>query len=318
MHRSWIKSTLSKFGRMVTLCWLGLGFNHVYAAGGDQPLGCLIQADQIVELGSPVIGLLKHVHVDRGDRVRNGQELAALTTDVEQASLGVARTRSETAADLHAAQADRDYNRQRLARAEDLRKQNFISAQALDQNRAEAKISEQKFDQAREQHRIWDRELSLAQAQLSLRVIRSPFDGIVLERYRHPGERVEEKPILRLARLDPLRVEVFMPASRYGSIKPGVSLTVIPDLKGAEPRKAEVVRVDSFIDPASNTFRIQLRLPNSRQVLPAGLRCSINLQELGSAGIHEGSADRQALELQRSTRLGDAAPAAPAAPVRPR
>jgi RND family efflux transporter MFP subunit len=257
------------------------------APAADQPLGCLIQPDQVAELGSPVIGLLRQVHVERGDSVRKGQILATLSADVEQASLGVARTRAEADADVRAAQADFDYNRQRLARAEDLRRQNFISEQALEQSRAEAEIARQKLAQAQEQRRVWAREFDLAQSQVAQRVIRSPFNGVVVERYRYPGERVEEKPILKLASLDPLRVEVFMPASRYGQIKPGMVLAVSPELPGTEAYEAKVARVDRIIDPASNTFRVQLRLPNPKQALPAGLRCKV---VLGDDKLREASA----------------------------
>lgn len=257
------------------------------AAPADQPLGCLIQPDQVAELGSPVIGLLEQVHVERGDFVRRGQVLATLSADVEQASLGVARSRAEADADTRAAQADFDYNRQRLARSEDLRRQNFISEQALEQVRAEAEISRQKLAQSQEQRRVWGRELDLAQSQVAQRVIRSPFNGVVVERYRYPGERVEEKPILKLASLDPLRVEVFMPASRFGQIKPGMVLAVQPELPGTETHEARVARVDRVVDPASNTFRVQLRLPNPRQALPAGLRCKVTL---GDKTLREASA----------------------------
>lgn len=265
--------------RQPVLALLMLAACHAWAASDDQPLGCLIQPDQMAEVGSPVIGLLEKVLVDRGDNVRKGQVLATLQADVEKASVVVARSRAEAEADVQAAKVELDYARQRLSRSEDLRRQNFISAQALDQNRAEVKVAEQKLAQSEEQRRIWDQEFRLAQAHAGQRVIRSPFSGVVVERYRYPGERVEEKPIIKLASLDPLRVEVFMPASRYGSINQGMALRVMPELPGAEPRDARVIRVDRVIDPASNTFRVQLRLPNPKQALPAGLRCKVTLDD---------------------------------------
>ena len=270
---------MRRFRHLGTLCLLGLYLNHPAAAAADQPLGCLIQPDQMADLGSPVIGLIERVLVDRGDRVSKGQVLATLRAEVEQASLAVARSRADAEADVRAAEANWEFNRQKLVRAEDLRKQNFISAQALEQARAEADVSKQHLAQAREQQRNSNREFNLAQVQLGQRTIRSPFNGVVVERYRYAGERIEQQPILKVASLDPLRVEVFMPASRYGSIKSGMALTVIPELPGAEARQAQVVRIDHIIDPASNTFRVQLRLANPKQDLPAGLRCKVNLDD---------------------------------------
>jgi len=256
------------------LITLGLASLNSHATA-EQPLGCLIQPSQVAELGSPVIGVLRDVRVDRGDVVRGGQVLAVLRTEVEKASLDVARARSESESAIRASEADWEYNRLRLERAEELRRQNFISAQALEQARAEADMARQRLEQSKEQRRVWEREQALAEAQLNQRVIRSPFSGVVLERYQNPGERVEEKPILKLANMNPLRVEVFMPVSRFGSIRPGTMLDVLPELPGAEARRAKVTRVDRIIDPASNTFRVQLQLPNPRLALPAGLRCKI-------------------------------------------
>lgn len=241
----------------------------------EAPLGCLIQPDQVADVGSSVIGLLESVKVERGDFVRKGQILATLRTEVEQAALGVAQRRAEAEANLRAAEAEQGYARQRLARSEDLQRQNFLSDQALDQHRTDAKVADQRLAQAREQRDIWEREYKLAQVQLQQRVIRSPFSGVVVDRFRYPGERIEEKPILRLASLDPLRVEVYMPASRYGSFKPGMTLQVAPELPGASARTATITRIDRVIDPASNSFRVQLRLPNAKHALPAGLRCKI-------------------------------------------
>ena len=114
-----------------------------------------------------------------------------------------------------------------------------------------------------------------------MRTIRSPANGVIAERYVSPGERVEEKPIVRLATIDPLRVEVVVPAQLFGSIQAGAWLNVVPELPNAKPRLAKVVLVDSLIDGPSNTFRARLQLPNANYEVPAGLRCSV---ELGTEG----------------------------------
>ena len=59
------------------------------------------------------------------------------------------------------------------------------------------------------------------------RTLQSPIDGIVLERLLVPGEyQNEQSPILRLAQIDQLRVEVFVPTSRYGEIRVGSAAEV--------------------------------------------------------------------------------------------
>ncbi len=243
------------------------------SAQAAQPLGCLIEPEQVIDVGSQVVGVIDVLHVDRGDIVKKGQVIATLRADVERAALGVARSKADADAEVRAAIANRDLARQRLTRAEDLIHKKFISEMALEQARSEHDIAVQKLAQAREQQKIWQRELGLANAQLEQRVIRSPIDGVVVERFRSTGERIEDRPLVRLAAIDPLRVEVVVPASLYGQIKPGIEGTVRPDLPNASLLAAKVTLVDRVIDAASNTFRVRLQLPNPSFEVPAGARC---------------------------------------------
>lgn len=247
------------------------------AITSPQPLGCLIEPFSVSDLGSPVVGVIEQVLVERGDRVRAGQPLATLRADVEKVSVNVAQGRAQAQGELRAAEANAELARQKLARAVDLARQEFISTQALEQARAESLVAENRLVQAREQRDIYQREHELAQAQLGLRTIRSPSNGVVADRYMSAGERVEEKPMFRIAVIDPLRVEVVLPASLYPTVSRGVEMRITPEFPGAQPRLAKVALVDKVIEGASNTFRARLALPNADNKLPAGLRCKAEL-----------------------------------------
>jgi RND family efflux transporter MFP subunit len=257
--------------------WVIAAAGLLPAASLAQALGCLIEPWRVSDVGSAVIGVVETTAVERGQRVRAGQVLATLRADVERQSLSVARSKADAVGELRAAEANAELARQKLARARDLAGQNFISSQALEQARAEAMVAENRLAQAREQRDVYAREHDLAQAQLGLRTIRSPISGVVVERYLSPGERVEEKPVYRVAVVHPLRVEVVLPAQAYATVREGMQVKVVPDFPGAGPRQARVTLVDRVIDGASNTFRVRLELPNADFSLPAGLRCKADL-----------------------------------------
>ena len=103
------------------------------------------------------------------------------------------------------------------------------------------------------------------------------FEGIVVERYRTQGERIEREPIVKIARIDPLRVEAIAPAASYGRIQVGQVGAVTPQLKQFGSLKATVVLVDKVVDAASNSFRVRLSLPNPGQDIPSGLRCTVEV-----------------------------------------
>src|SRR5687767_9544282 len=259
------------------------------AAAAQPPLRCVIEPDRVTEVGSPVIGVVESVHVERGDWVRQGQLLAQLRASVEHASVGAAEVRAQADADVQAAAANYEFQRQKLARTEELMLKKFVSAQALDQVRAETSVAEQKLAQAKEQRRVAREELALANAQLGLREIRAPFSGVVADRYVTVGERVEVKPMFRVAKIDPLRVEIIAPAAMFGSIHKGMPAQVMPDLPNAAQLDAKVVLVDKLIDAASNTFRVRAELPNANRSVPSGLRCKAEVAGL-TGSVRSGTA----------------------------
>ena len=242
-----------------------------------KPAGCLIEPDRISELGSPVVGIVEQVHVERGHRVAKGAPIISLRAGVESANANVAQIRSRMDADVRASKASLDLAKQKTTRAKALVEENFISVQALDQAVAEEEVALQKLNQASGQKELWDGERRVAEEQLGLRVVRAPFSGVIVERYANLGERVEEKPLARVAVINPLRVELMVSTLQFGTIALGDMITVRPELPGVQAVTAKVVHIDKVMDAASNTFRVRLSLPNPNDELPAGLRCKADL-----------------------------------------
>jgi RND family efflux transporter MFP subunit len=296
--------------RLTTVLLATLFAGSAWAAPGHR---CLIGPEQVAEVGSQVTGVVASISVERGDFVRRGQLLARLHADAERASVSVASTRAQADADLKAAEANYEFQQQNLDRAENLVKQKFISQQALEKVRAETKVAWQKLIQAKEQQKVAQRELDLARAQLRKRDIRAPFDGIVAERYVSVGERVEERPMFRVARIDPLRIEVVVPAALYGTVQKGMVARVLPDLPKAEPLDATVILVDRLVDPASNTFRVRAELPNPGGTVPSGLRCRAQIIDStdsakagdSSTSVPENAAKPHQVDLKLEGEIAD-------------
>ena len=240
-------------------------------------LGCLITPARVAEIGTPQAGVVERMLVDRGDSVRRGQPLALLQSGNERASLRTADARAQAQAAASAAQATLLLAEQKLRRAESLHREQFISDIALDQARTDVRVATQALQQAEDQRAVYQAESAQALAQLHQRALRSPIDGVVTDRMAHPGERVELQPLLRVAEVARLRVEVVVPASRFGQVRPGARHAVRAEVPGVPAREATVTQVDQVIDAASNTFRVRLALDNADRVVPAGARCQIDL-----------------------------------------
>lgn len=245
---------------------------------------CIIEPTVVVEVGTSVAGVIEQMLVERSDRVERGQPLARLESSVEQVSVRRSRERAEMRSEIRARQADLALARQKMQRIEDLYARKVVSKQQRDEAVNELERADQAVKIAREKLHLAKLDLEHARAQLERRVIRSPISGVVLERLAQAGEYVDERPLLTLAQLDPLRVEVLMPAQSFGSIRPGMAAEVMPELAAKVPLEAEVVLVDPIIDTASGTFGVRLELPNVDYAIPSGMRCRVSFQGMNATG----------------------------------
>jgi multidrug efflux pump subunit AcrA (membrane-fusion protein) len=90
---------------------------------------------------------------------------------------------------------------------------------------------------------------------------------------------VDEEVVLRIAQIDPLLVEVTLPAAMFGKVKPGMRASIEPELGGEHVYVASVATVDRVIDAASGTFDMHLELPNPDHAVPSGMHCRARLLE---------------------------------------
>jgi RND family efflux transporter MFP subunit len=245
------------------------------ACGAD--FDCVIEPRQVIEVRSPIEGLIERVAVDRGDLVRKGQELVVLDTSLERAQAAIARQRSEMEGAVRSGQSRLEFSAKKFERAQNLHGQAYLSAQARDEAATEKRLAESELLDARDNRTLAALELNRQQEIIRLKSIRSPIAGVVTERLQHPGELAEagvgRKPILKLAEIDVLHVEVVLPAAAYGKVQRGMEIEVFPEIPAGSRHQAAVVVIDRLLDAASGTFGVRLELPNRQHKLPAGIRC---------------------------------------------
>jgi membrane fusion protein (multidrug efflux system) len=210
-------------------------------------LGCMLQPNKIVEISSPVSGVLEEVTVRRGDIVERGNILFRLKADVEKAGVELARVKT-------------DFAKRKAERNMDLYEDDLLSIHERDEIETELLLSEM--------------ELILKEQELALRTVASPIAGVVVDRLQEEGEYVNVNPVIRLVALDPLHIDLLLPAQYFGKISIDQKLMISAAPAMSKSRKARVTTVDPLIDPASGTFRVQLVMDNPGNRVPAGLRCT--------------------------------------------
>jgi RND family efflux transporter MFP subunit len=236
---------------------------------------CIIEPHEVVHVGSALTGVVSSVAVERSDYVVAGQVLAELESAPEQAAVAVARARAQMDGPMLASRARLELSEQKKGRADQLFSNQAISADLRDEVRAEAKVATAVVTEARERKKLMALEHQQTFERLNEHIIRSPVSGIVVERLKSPGEVVKEETIMVVAQIDPLRVEVIVPAAAFGSVRPGVRAEVTPEIPNIGVQVATVTVVDRVVDGTSGTFGVRLELPNPDHSVPSGLRCQI-------------------------------------------
>ena len=196
---------------------------------------CLIEPMQIIELRSPVPGLLQQVHAKRGELVRTGQLLITIESSVEQSAVASASYKADAQGALQLARNKVAAAREKARRMTELQAEEFVSAQARDDAVAEAKLAESELKQAEESSQMAKLEHRQTVDQLNRRQLRSPFNGVVMDQYLYPGAMVDpndsKKPILKIAQTNPLAVQTILPYPPVPANPPGPA-------RGGHPRKA--------------------------------------------------------------------------------
>jgi len=221
-------------------------------------------AGESAQLFARATGLVAERRADLGDEVAAGQVLAVISTPEVDSAV------REAQADVVRARADEDLARTNYERADTLVRSNAISKEMYTDRKGAR-------DAAAANRSAAEARLASARERQSFQAVRAPFAGVIAARNIERGDRVvgdaaaSASPLFTVNVLDPLRVVVDVPQSAALQVQPGLKAEVtFPELPG-ERFSAEVVRSARSISTNVGAMRVELRLPNPGNRIPAGM-----------------------------------------------
>ncbi|HEX4878948.1 MAG TPA: efflux RND transporter periplasmic adaptor subunit [Limnobacter sp.] len=266
--------------KQVLALFVGLACHSLVQAASQ----CLIEPSLMVDLASPVSGVVQKVSVKRGDLVGKGQTLAFLDSRAEQAAAALAEFKSRRVAPIEVAQSKVEFATQRFSRKNTLAKEKLMSQQESNDAESELRMAESELKAALEDKQQSKLELEQQKTQIELKQIRSPFAGVVVEQGVYPGEFLDpasnNKPLFKIAQLNPLKVRLVLPKESFGKVKVGAQAELVPEVPGNTKYMATVKTVDRLIDAASGSYVVLLELKNPNSDIPSGVRCKASIPGL--------------------------------------
>ncbi|GHA84489.1 efflux RND transporter periplasmic adaptor subunit [Cognatilysobacter bugurensis] len=212
-----------------------------------------VQARESVTITAKVSETVERVHFDSGDAVKAGAPLVTLSGQAQQAS-------------LREAQAAANEARQLFDRQNELAGQQLIARSQLDTQRAARDAANARVSQIR--------------AQLSDRVIRAPFSGVLGLRQVSPGTLVT--PGTAIATLDDVArvyVDFPVPETQLAQLAPGQALVATSAAYPQRRFEGTVSTVDARVDAATRAILVRGDFPNPDRVLRPGMLMEVTLSQ---------------------------------------
>jgi cobalt-zinc-cadmium efflux system membrane fusion protein len=224
------------------------------------PAQIVIPTPQLWVVSAPVAGMVTGLSVARGDRVNPGQPLAVL----ESPSF-VSQQREY----LHAVAQDA-LAAQQLNRNTQLLQSNAVPQRAFDASQTESRLASIAVAERRQMLRLnglSDEALSKLTSEAAINAtlsVTAPQPATVVEIMVSPGQRVEQSaPLIKVAQLSLLWVEIAVPASSIKAIRPGAKVEI-----DGYAMPGQVVLVSETADPATQTVLVRAEVSNSGELRP--------------------------------------------------
>ncbi|MDH6259104.1 cobalt-zinc-cadmium efflux system membrane fusion protein [Bradyrhizobium sp. BR13661] len=243
---------------------LGVRVVHPVASPTDKtlpyPAQIVVPTPQLWVVSAPVAGMVTNLSVARGDRVIAGQPLATME------SQGFVSQQRDY---LHAV-AQEVLVTQQLNRNTQLFQGNAVAQRVLEASQAEARQASIVVAERRQMLRLSglsDETISRLTNEAAISAaltVAAPRPATVIDIAVSPGQRMEQSaPLIKIAQLSPLWVEIAIPASNIKAIRQGARVEV----DGYETA-GQVVLVSETTDPATQTVLVRAEVPNSGDLRP--------------------------------------------------
>jgi membrane fusion protein (multidrug efflux system) len=212
-----------------------------------------IEAINGIEIANEVPGVVETINFESGDTAAKGDVLIRLNAEIDEAALRTRRAEAQL--------AEQEYKR-----LSDLLPKRAISQSQFDEAKAN-------FDAARAR-------VNEAEAQLSKKVIRAPFDGKLGLRMVDQGEYIATgTSIVEINMLNPIYADFTLSEKDLPLISNGyevvATVAAVPD----QIFKGRVSAINTSVNPQTRTVRVRATLDNADELLRPGMFATINTRQ---------------------------------------
>jgi RND family efflux transporter MFP subunit len=232
-------------------------------------------------VSTTVVGAVSSIDVNEGQFVRRGQTLIELDNELEKLEVDRRKLVMESKVELESAQAQFELIGEDLATTRELYQntrsisEEDLMQKEMDYALAEAEVNRLKIAEQREEI-----EYKIAQAQLENRLVKAPFDGIVVRLFVEEGENCSpQQPLARIADTRRVRLVVHMDSGLSRTLKRGMGVRVrVDEMNSPITRRGSVEFISPVVDPSSGLREVKVLFDNADGRVHPGVAGSLLLE----------------------------------------
>ena len=204
-----------------------------------------------VTVSTDLAGIVSEIAFESGSKVRAGDLLVHLDTKQEEAQ-------------LHQAQAQRDWALISLKRNKELLGKHAVSQADYDNAEASYRQAQSAVDQY--------------SALIARKTIRAAFDGVAGIRQVNLGQYLREgDPIVALQAFDPIYVNFSLPQQDLSQLGIGMKVELQVDAFANQVFTGKITAINSMVDQSTRNVQVQATLPNGDYKLRPGMFAKLSV-----------------------------------------
>jgi len=263
-----------------------------------------LMAQDSAEVAAETVGRIIATPVERGIQIRAGDALVRIAaTEAEaqalEAEANVAQVRArlgqtdegsldiDRVPEVASAKATYELAQTDFARFRTLFEQKLVARSEFDLRQAQVETTRRQYETARNGVLQQNQALAAAVARATLArkaladtVVRAPFDGVVSERLVSIGDYVTRgTKVASVMRINPLRVELTVPAQYIAAVSVGRSVSFSIDAYPGRTFEGRVRYMSPDVRTDSRALVVEAVVPNDKGLLKPGLFATAQIEE---------------------------------------
>src|SRR5271166_376973 len=235
-------------------------------------------------------GVIEKMELRLGDPALVSRPIGYLHREAAELTVAKNKIQAESVGAIEKGKAAVEVAASRVARDKRLndRKPGMVSAEDVAKDEGELKVADAQTKEAMENQAAAQAELALAREILKEHTIVAPFDGVVIKRYKNPGESVRaNEAVVQIGKLSRLCANAYVPLKHAFKVKEGQIVEIQPKVDSADGGKEEIESLRfrgriTFVDPqiqaiAETARRIRAEFDNPDFRLLPGLKVQMTI-----------------------------------------